>query len=79
MALRDVAARDELHPDTKAVEALAEGRHGDPFGLLGMRGGGGSPVTVRVFAPDAEAVAVIDAETGKKAGDLERIHRDGFF
>jgi 1,4-alpha-glucan branching enzyme len=79
MALRDVAARDELHPDAKAVEALAEGRHGDPFGLLGMRGGGGSPVTVRVFAPDAESVAVIDTASGKKAGDLEKIHPAGFF
>jgi 1,4-alpha-glucan branching enzyme len=79
MALREAAARDELHPDPKAVQALVEARHGDPFGLLGMRGGGGSPVTLRVFAPEAESVAVIDAETGKKAGDLEKIHPAGFF
>jgi 1,4-alpha-glucan branching enzyme len=79
MALREAAARDELHPDPKAVQALVEARHGDPFGLLGMRGGGGSPVTLRVFAPEAESVTVIDGESGKKAGDLEKIHPAGFF
>ena len=79
MALREAPAREDLHPDLQSVQALVEARHGDPFGLLGMRGGGGSPVTVRVFAPDAESVTVLDAESGKKCGELEKIHKDGFF
>ena len=54
-------------------DLLRQGRHGDPFSVLGMHEGflGLAGVTVTVFAPDAESVEVIDHKTGKGAGELE--------
>ncbi len=65
--------------DESAVEAVVRGRHGDPFAVLGMHGGGERPLSVAAFLPPAAEVSVIDAKTGKSAGRLERIHPEGFF
>ncbi|UFN47285.1 1,4-alpha-glucan branching protein GlgB [Roseomonas sp. OT10] len=54
------------------IAALVEGRHGDPFALLGRHGD-----VVRSFQPGAEAVEVLPED-----GDpvpLERIHPAGLF
>lgn len=65
-------------PDPADVDAILRGRHGDPFAVLGLhRQSRGAPV-VRVLAPDAAEVSVIDA-TGKSLGQLARIHPEGFF
>ncbi len=74
-----VAAADSWRPDEAAVKAIVAGRHGDPFAVLGMHARGDAPITVRVFWPGAETVAVLDANTGRKAAALERLHPDGFF
>jgi 1,4-alpha-glucan branching enzyme len=47
------------------VEAIVRGRHGDPFGVLGMHGGDGKPVYVCVFAPQAAEVAVREPDGGR--------------
>ncbi len=60
-----------------AVAAVVEGRHGDPFAVLGMQGGGGAPVVVRVFHPTAGRVQVLDGD--KVAADLERTDDTGFY
>jgi 1,4-alpha-glucan branching enzyme len=56
---------------TGGFDALAEGRHGDPFAFLGPHGG-----VVRVFLPGAEAV---EAVTGSGALPLARVHAAGGF
>lgn len=63
--------------DPAAVAALVEGRHGDPFALLGMHGGGDRPLTVRVFRPGARAVRVLQGE--RLMAELEETHPAGFF
>ena len=45
---------------TPEAYAIIEGRHSDPFRYLGPHLENGASV-VRVFLPDAEEVAVIDA------------------
>ena len=58
---------------------LMSGRHGDPFRILGMHGGDGDDVTVRVIAPGAGRVEVIDKETGGIVAPLACLHDEGFF
>lgn len=59
------------------IEALVQGRCDDPFALLGLHMVGGQAV-IRVFAPDAQAVSVIDA-AGDQVAPLGRVHPAGFF
>jgi 1,4-alpha-glucan branching enzyme len=66
-------------PSDAAIAAIVEGRHGDPFAVLGPHGGTGAPFSVRVFWPGAETATVIDAETGSPVADLEKLQPDGFF
>jgi 1,4-alpha-glucan branching enzyme len=61
-----------------ALDALRDGRHGDPFAVLGMHVEDGLPV-VRAFLPWARRVAVIDAESGAEVAELPRQHADGLF
>ena len=61
------------------VEAIVRGRHGDPFGVLGMHGGNGRPVYVCVFAPQAAEVAVREAGSDRDLAGLERVNPEGFF
>src|SRR6476659_1121310 len=71
--------RPAWRPDDAAVAALVEGRHGDPFSILGMHGGDGAPLSVRVLWPGAEKVIVIDSSTGVAVAALERQLPAGFF
>jgi 1,4-alpha-glucan branching enzyme len=75
----DYSPSTEWRPDPGAVAALVGGRHGDPFSLLGMHARGNGPLSVRVFWPGAESFPVLEANTGRVAAQLERIHDDGFF
>jgi 1,4-alpha-glucan branching enzyme len=68
----------ELRADPGAVAALLEGRHGDPFAVLGMHGGGDRPLVVRTLQPGARAVRVIRGED-TIAAELEMTHPAGFF
>ncbi|WP_108662979.1 1,4-alpha-glucan branching protein GlgB [Acuticoccus kandeliae] len=75
--MSDTRLRDRLAAGE--AEAIVTGRHSDPFAVLGMHGGGGeAPLTVRAFAPHAEAVSLTDAK-GKVVAEMERIHPDGLF
>ncbi|AZB64194.1 1,4-alpha-glucan branching protein GlgB [Cereibacter sphaeroides] len=67
----------ELVPESD-VAAIMRGTHGDPFRVLGMHGGGGAPLSVRVFAPQAAEVAVL-GQGGEVLASLERIGAEGFF
>lgn len=59
------------------IDALVQGRNDDPFALLGLHTDGGQAI-IRVFAPDAQAVSVIDAG-GNPVAPLTRRHPAGFF
>ena len=69
------AAADTL--DRGAVEAIANGRHGDPFSVLGPHPEGNG-VRVRAVLPGAETAELID-ETGRVLGPMERLHAAGLF
>jgi 1,4-alpha-glucan branching enzyme len=63
------------------IDAIALGLHADPFAVLGahMASRDGEPgVAVRVFRPNAEAVAVRNERDGHVA-PMTRVHPDGFF
>ena len=64
--------------DDRLIQAVVHGACDDPFAVLGMHKRNGA-LEVRVFAPQAESVAVIDAGTEEELARLDRIHPDGLF
>ncbi len=65
-----------LDPD--AVQALVEGRHGDPFSVLGPHWQGDQRM-VRTFQPGADAVEVRAREDDAPIGRLSLVHPAGLF
>ncbi|NEI26199.1 1,4-alpha-glucan branching protein GlgB [Rhizobium leguminosarum] len=61
-----------------ALWALIEGRHGDPFSILGPHESGGMTI-VRVYLPGAEAVDLIDATNGRVVTPFSIAHPSGLF
>ncbi|MGO7668871.1 1,4-alpha-glucan branching protein GlgB [Rhizobium ruizarguesonis] len=61
-----------------ALWALIEGRHGDPFSILGPHQSGGMTM-VRVYLPGAEAVDLIDATSGRVVAPFSIAHPSGLF
>jgi 1,4-alpha-glucan branching enzyme len=64
--------------DLAAIQALVEGRHSDPFAVLGPHATE-QGTALRVLRPGAETATAIDATTGKPCAELLRRHPDGFF
>ncbi len=60
----------------EAVSAICEGRHGDPFSILGLHKEGSRQV-VRAFLPKADRCAVL--HDGHEVIALDRIDARGFF
>ena len=60
------------------VQALVEGRHGDPFSILGQHPAGGGSI-VRVFMPGAKSVEVLRRQTDGEPDRLHLVHGDGLF
>src|SRR5262245_27359794 len=63
-----------------AIEALAAGRHGDPFSLLGPHretAGGRRAIVIRACQPTAREVFVVRPDGGDV--DMTRRHRAGVF
>src|SRR5689334_10069396 len=66
--------------DADAVLAVVEGRHGDPFAVLGphrVQTTDGAAVAVRAIVPGATAVRVVPADSPPTS--MERLHPVGFF
>ncbi|MBY3214753.1 1,4-alpha-glucan branching protein GlgB [Rhizobium laguerreae] len=61
-----------------ALWALIEGRHGDPFSILGPHQSGGMTI-VRAYLPGAEAVDLIDATSGRVVTPFSIAHPSGLF
>jgi 1,4-alpha-glucan branching enzyme len=64
------------HPD--AIRAIVEGRHGDPFAVLGVHEVEGATI-VRAFVPHAERLSVVTLHENRVAGELTRRGDAGFF
>ncbi len=64
--------------DPGAVEAIVEGRHGDPFAVLGPHDVG-NRCFVRTFQPGADAVDVIARDDGAVIARLEIVHPAGLW
>jgi 1,4-alpha-glucan branching enzyme len=60
------------------IQALLEGRHGDPFAVLGLHAGVDGRWWLRALLPGASAVQVLDAR-GRELFELASRHADGFF
>jgi 1,4-alpha-glucan branching enzyme len=60
------------------LEAIAGGRHGDPFGFLGMHPAGRGFI-VRAMLPQADQVAVVAADSGEILTTAGRAHKAGLF
>jgi 1,4-alpha-glucan branching enzyme len=65
-------------PDQGAIDAIVQGRHGDPFALLGPHQVDGGTV-VRTFIPNVSSVEVIARDTGLSIGKLQCVHDAGFW
>ena len=64
--------------DNGALQALVEGRHGDPFAILGRHTVGQTRV-VRTVLPGAASVEVIDADSGMVIATMEQVFHGGLF
>ena len=67
-----------MHRTSPEADAIAAGRHGDPFAFLGMHQASAG-LFVRAFLPDADAMSVVESGSGEVAAEGERIHPDGLF
>ncbi|MCB1488047.1 MAG: 1,4-alpha-glucan branching enzyme, partial [Bauldia sp.] len=76
---RKTAKLPPWRPADATIEAIVQGRHGDPFAVLGMHAHPDDPVSVRVFWPGADAAKVIDKASGREVATLDKLHPDGFF
>jgi 1,4-alpha-glucan branching enzyme len=65
-------------PEQNQIEAIVGGTHGDPFAVLGMHGGAGRALVLRVFAPEADEVEALSTG-GERLATLVRLHDAGFF
>ncbi|MCL2658665.1 MAG: 1,4-alpha-glucan branching protein GlgB [Betaproteobacteria bacterium] len=61
------------------IAALLEGRHGDPFSLLGMHQNEDGSLRVSAVFPGASEVVVLDTKTGRKVATLDQLDPRGFF
>src|ERR1700761_9141992 len=66
-----------LKPSRTAIEALLEGRHADPFALLGSHAGP-KGTFARVWIPGAET-AEAHTLSGQSVGTLKQIDKRGLF
>ncbi|WFU11540.1 1,4-alpha-glucan branching protein GlgB (plasmid) [Rhizobium sp. CB3090] len=61
-----------------AIAALTQGRHGDPFAILGIHKHGMFTI-VRVLMPGADAVDIIDTASGNVLTTCQLVHPAGLF
>jgi 1,4-alpha-glucan branching enzyme len=64
--------------DAATVSAIVDGRHGDPFAVLGPHEAPGG-IVVRAFVPAATRLQVIEADTGTVVVDMAKIGEPGLF
>ena len=75
MNTRKTSPAAALPPE--AIDAIVEGRHGDPFAVLGLHEAAGTLV-LRAFVPGADSVDAVTPD-GDLLAHLSRRHAGGFF
>jgi len=70
---------NDTRPTPADIAAVVSGRQHDPFRVLGPHAQVDGGVTISVFAPDADAVDVIDPRSCRIIASLEQLHPEGFF
>ncbi|TPP04257.1 1,4-alpha-glucan branching protein GlgB [Rhizobium glycinendophyticum] len=63
----------------EAISALVEGRHGDPFSILGPHAGADGEVVVRAFLPGAVGLTILDRSNGAQLAVASLLHPAGLF
>lgn len=64
----------------EVVEALVQGRHGDPFAVLGPhRSPSGSGLVVRTFVPGATAIVLLAGDGGPDGVEMAQVHPAGLY
>ena len=69
--------RDNHFGDPATIQALVDGRHRDPFAVLGLHRSGDRRV-VRTLQPQASQVELVGSD-GAVLAPMQRIHADGVF
>ncbi|TRL32763.1 1,4-alpha-glucan branching protein GlgB [Rhizobium straminoryzae] len=64
--------------DRAALDALVDGRHGDPFALLGPHPAQGATI-IRAFLPGAEGVEILSRDGSGTRFRMHAIHPGGIF
>ena len=67
----------DLKRHQNEFQAIVEGRHSDPFALLGIHRSGNRRI-VRTLQPHASRVDLVDAD-GELLAEMERVHAGGLF
>lgn len=63
----------------EAISALVEGRHGDPFSILGMQDDPDGGVVIRAFLPGAVGLSILDRNSGVELAHGQLLHPAGLF
>ena len=61
------------------IKLICQGRHGDPFAVLGPHRDPADQVWVSAFLPGAVAVALVGASDARPLGQLDKVHADGLW
>jgi len=77
MTQQAVAMTSDLDPDE--LVAIVEGRHGDPFGVLGPHKTADGETKVRTFFPGSLGVELLDSLSGTVLAVSARVHPAGVF
>jgi 1,4-alpha-glucan branching enzyme len=77
MTQQAVAMTSDLDPDE--LVAIVEGRHGDPFGVLGPHKTANGETKVRTFFPGSLGVELLDSLSGTVLAVSARVHPAGVF
>ncbi len=65
--------------DAGSIHALVEGRHGDPFSILGMHQGVDGRYSVKAYLPGALRVEILDRDSDRVLALADLIHPAGLF
>nr|WP_243760564.1 1,4-alpha-glucan branching protein GlgB [Aestuariicella hydrocarbonica] len=58
---------------------MVAGHYDDVFGVLGMHDHPDGGLVVRCLLPWAESVELLDGKSGRKLGDLQKVHKSGLY
>ncbi len=71
------AVREDLDRNRDALQTIADGRHGDPFSVLGLHKSGATRV-VRTMQPSASKVELVDL-SGEVLCEMPRVLSEGLY